>query len=214
MRQTKWAVWWEEILKIRNMIKAISHLRKDPVLREIIKEEIVFASESEPNLFAAITRNIIGQQLSSAPARIILERFIKLFPRGAFPKPAEVIDTPDQKLRDCGMSWAKVKYIKSLSRAVLGKTLDLENVKQSPDEEVIAQLTKVNGIGRWTAEMILIFHLNRPDVFSVGDLGLRTAVAKFYGVDRNDLKRIAKISLKWSPHRSLASRYLWNALDD
>lgn len=193
------------------MLKAFSHLKKDPILKAIIEETVVFENKTNFDLFVAITRNIIGQQLSGKAANTILERFKKVV---VSVTPEKVLALPDQKLRDVGMSWAKVKYVKSLSEAVLNKSLDLEKIKTLQDEEVIIELTKVKGIGRWTAEMILIFHLNRPDVFSLGDLGLRTAVAKLYKIDRNNLKKIAKISAKWSPHRSLASRYLWKSLDN
>ncbi len=196
------------------MTKGSQHLQKDPILKVVIKKYSEPVWQKPADLFAAIIRNIIGQQLSGGPARIILGRFVALFGHKKFPTPAEILAMPDQKLRDCGMSWAKVKYVKNLSEMVANKGLDLKKVKNLPDEEVIIELTKVKGIGRWTAEMILLFHLQRPDVFSLGDLGLRTAVAKLYKVDRNDLKRIEKISKRWSPFRSLASRYLWMSLDN
>lgn len=162
-------------------------------------------------LFIALARNIIGQQLSGKVADVIIGRFEKLV--GVI-KPANILAIPDEQLRSVGMSWAKVKYVKALAQAVQSGSLDLKKVKTLPDEEVIIELTKVKGIGRWTAEMVLIFHLQRPDVFSLGDLGLRTAVAKHYKVDRNNLKKIAKIAATWSPHRSTASRLLWKSLDN
>ena len=195
-------------------LKAIKHLQKDKVLAKIVSEDAKFKCWKGENLFEAIAKNIIGQQLSSIPAKIISGRFVTLFDRKRFPKPKEVLAMPDQKIRDCGLSWAKTRYIKCLSQAVVDKTLEPEKIKTLADEDVITELTKVKGIGRWTAEMILIFHLQRPDIFSLGDLGLRTAVGKLYGVDRNDLKKIEKISQKWRPYRSLASRYLWRSLDN
>ncbi|MBI4099849.1 DNA-3-methyladenine glycosylase 2 family protein [Candidatus Microgenomates bacterium] len=196
------------------MTEGHNHLQKDPVLKVVITKYGDPVWHKPADLFAAIIRNIIGQQLSGGPARIILGRFVALFGHKKFPTPAEILKMPDQKLRDCGMSWAKVKYVKELAHAVASGSLDLKKVKTLPDEEVVIELTKVKGIGRWTAEMILIFHLQRPDVFSLGDLGLRTAVAKLYRVDRNNLKKIEKISRRWSPFRSLASRYLWMSLDN
>lgn len=200
------------LLKLTKMKPAISYLKKDPVLAKIIVGQIKIYPPRD--LFEAITRNIIGQQLSSGPTKIISQRFIDLFKTGKFPTPKQILALSDQKIRDCGMSWAKVKYVKALSEAVSSGSLNLEKVKTLSDEEIIIELTRVKGIGRWTAEMILIFHLQRPDVFSLGDLGLRTAVSKLYKVDRNNLKKIAKISEKWSPHRSIASRYLWKSLDN
>ena len=194
--------------------RAITHLKKDKVLAKIIAKHEALVWAKPGDLFADIVENIIGQQLSAGPTKIITKRFIDLFKTKKFPTPKQIITMPDQKIRDCGMSWAKVKYVKELSRMVQNKELDLEKVKTLPDEEVIIELTKVKGIGRWTAEMVLIFYLQRPDVFSLGDLGLRTAVAKLYKVSRDDLKKIAKISASWSPYRSLASRYLWKSLDN
>lgn len=192
-------------------MKAINYLKKDKILAKIISEEINFEWGESNNLFADIVKNIIGQQLSGKAANTIVKRFEKLVSLPLTPK--KILKFSDQQLRDVGMSWAKVKYVKNLSQAVLDGSLDLEKVRTFADEEVITELVKIKGIGRWTAEMILIFHLQRPDVFSLGDLGLRTAVAKLYKIDRNNFKKIARISQNWSPYRSLASRYLWASLD-
>ena len=194
-----------------NHLPAVNHLKKDPVIGKIVDEKIVFEWGESENLFVDIVENIIGQQLSGKAAGTIIKRFETLVTLPITPQ--KILKFSDQQLRDVGMSWAKVKYVKCLSEAVINKTLDLEKIKTLPDNEVIVQLTKVKGIGRWTAEMVLIFFLRRPDVFSLGDLGLRSAVSKLYKVDRNDLKKIEKISLGWKPYRSLASRYLWKSLD-
>lgn len=193
------------------MTEAHKHLQKDPVLRAVIKKYGEPVWHKPQDLFVAIVRNIIGQQLSGRVADVIIARFKKLVGRVT---PKNILAVPDAKLRGVGMSWAKVKYVKALSQAVASGSLDLKKIKVMPDDEVIVELTKVKGIGCWTAEMILIFHLQRPDVFSLGDLGLRTAVSKLYKVSRDDLKKIAKISLTWSPYRSLACRYLWMSLDN
>ncbi|MEK7127546.1 MAG: DNA-3-methyladenine glycosylase [Patescibacteria group bacterium] len=193
--------------------KIFEVLSKDPILKKILKKEVEFEFKVTKDLYAAVVGNIIGQQLSSKPAEIIEERFRKLFPAKTFPKPNDVLEMPDQKLRDCGMSWSKVKYIKNLSQAVVDGTLDIKDLKNLSDEKIIENLIKIKGIGRWTAEMILIFHLGREDVFSVGDLGLRTAVAKLYNIDRNDLKKVEQIAQNWKPFRSYASRFLWEYKD-
>jgi DNA-3-methyladenine glycosylase II len=117
-------------------------------------------------------------------------------------------------LRAVGLSTAKTKYVKSLAQAIEERSLDLEDLRTKSDEEVITELIKIKGIGRWTAEMFLIFTLHRTDVFSVGDLGLRTAVARLYTIDRDNLSEIQKISEQWSPYRSFAARYLWKSLDN
>lgn len=185
--------------------------KNDPIMTGLVQKYPLEKLLSTQDLFAALIRNIIGQQLSGRVADVILERFKKTV---LTLSPKKILAISDEKLRATGMSWAKVKYVKNLSRAVAEGSLNLEKLITLPDEEVITQLTKIKGIGRWTAEMILIFHLNRPDVFSIGDLGLRTAVAKLYKVDRNNLKKIAKISAKWKPYRSMASRALWKSLDN
>jgi DNA-3-methyladenine glycosylase II len=194
--------------------KAISHLKKDRILKPVIEnfEPLKWEKPSE-NLFESIVSNIIGQQLSGGPAEVIEKRFRNLFSGEGFPTPQQVLAKPDSVYRECGMSWSKAKYIKNLAQAIRNGELDLKSLGDLSDEEVIIQLTKIKGIGRWTAEMILIFHLQRPDVFSLGDLGLRTAVARLYKVDRDNRKKIAKIARSWSPFRTVASRYLWHYLD-
>lgn len=193
---------------------AILTLRKDPVLKQVLKKDLKFEFKVSKDLYEAVCQAIIGQQLSGKAATAIENRFRKLFEGTNFPKPETVLKTSDQKLRNCGLSWQKVKYLKNLSEAVISKNIDFNKIKKMPDEKVIEMLIKVKGIGRWTAEMILIFDLAREDIFSVGDLGLRTAVAKLYNVDRNNLKDIEKISQNWKPYRSYASRFLWSYLDE
>lgn len=186
----------------------------DPVIKKLIKKhgELSWRKDGEVDLFEDLVDSIVSQQLSTKAAATIFGRFKNLF-GNKFPTPKQILKTEDQKLRDVGLSWAKVKYVKSLADFIDREELVLENIKNLSDEEVINELTKVKGIGLWTAEMILIFSLKRPDVFSLGDLGLRKAISKLYGVDVNDLKKIEEISLKWKPNRTIASRYLWKSLD-
>lgn len=192
--------------------KALNHLKKDVVLRAVIEEHVCLDSERGEDLFKEIATSIIGQQLSVKAADTITQRFVTLYEE--FPRAEEILNTDDEILRSTGVSRAKIKYIKGLSEAVLRKELDLEKIKKLPDEKFIDELTKIKGIGRWTAEMILIFALKRPDVFSMGDLGLRTAVSRLYLIERDDIVKIEKITLKWKPYRSLASRYLWKSLNN
>lgn len=193
--------------------KAIAHLNKDKILRRVISKHSFEIVHREIDLFSDIVETIIGQQLSNKAADTIIRRVKTLFSTSNF-EPEVILKIPDQKFRDSGTSWAKAKYIKNFSQAVVDKTVDLQTISSMSDEEVISMLVKVKGIGRWTAEMILIFSLKRPDVFSLGDLGLCTAVAKHYGVSRDDKKAIEEISQNWSPYRSLACRYLWKSLDN
>lgn len=193
--------------------KALKHLSKDNILAGIVARYPAPTWQKKNNLFQSLVYEIIGQQLSGKVVKIIYGRFLDLF-GGQMPKPEAVLKISDEKIRGCGCSWAKVKYLKSLAASVENKSLDLRNLSNISDEEVYAQLTAVNGIGPWTAEMFLIFSLHRPDVFSLGDLGLRTAVARLYGVPRDNLKKISKISESWKPYRSFASRYLWMSLEN
>lgn len=212
------------------MDKALKHLKKDSVLRKIIKEHKIEELDGEPDLFQDLIESIINQQLSGKAAATIFNRFKLLFTRSTpfdfaqgrrsgqetrtFPTPQQILKTSDEKIRACGISYPKVKYIKGICQAIVDKSLDIEKVQTLSDEEVIVQLTKLKGVGRWTAEMILIFSLKRPDVFSVGDLGLRNAVSKHYKIKRDNLRKIEQISEKWSPYRSFAARLLWRSLNN
>jgi DNA-3-methyladenine glycosylase II len=132
---------------------------------------------------------------------------------GKFPSFTTLIKTPEAKLRAVGLSGQKISYIKNLAKAVERGEVDFEKFKKMGDEEIIEHLTRVKGIGRWTAEMFLIFSMNRPDVFSHGDLGLKNAIKKLYKIDpKIHTKKLEKIINSWKPHRSLASRHLWASL--
>ena len=193
-------------------------------MKKLLRKHTIRELKKPGDLFVEIVENILGQQLSGKAANTIIARFKSLFnlPAGkagykkgqVFPSPEQILAMPDQTIRDCGTSWAKVSYIKNFSQAVVSGALDLEAIKAKPDEIVIEELVKIKGIGKWTAEMVLIFYLRRPDVFSLGDQGLRNAVSLHYGVNRKDLKKIEAISKKWSPHRSLAARFLWESLNN
>jgi len=190
--------------------KANAVLQKDPVMRRLIKQHSLLPLEKKANLFAALTYEIIGQQLSGKVARVIYKRLLDLF-GGELPEPKQILRINGKKLRSCGCSWAKVKYLKSLAECVNSGQLNLKSLYKLPDKEVYEQLLKVKGIGPWTAEMFMIFTLHRPDIFSVGDLGLRTAVSRLYRVRRDNLKKIEKIAERWKPYRSFACRYLWKS---
>lgn len=194
--------------------KAIKHLRKDKILGTILDKYTVSTPKISTNLFQDLLEAIIGQQLSGKAASTIFGRFLGLFPKEQTPKPEEILKLSEESLRSCGLSHQKASYLKSLSEEIKSGRLTLEELHVLPDEAVITALTKVKGIGPWTAEMFLIFSLGRLDTFSVGDLGLRTAVGRLYGVDRNDKIKIEEISKKWSPYRSLASLYLWKSLEN
>ncbi len=193
--------------------KAHAYLSKDPVMKKLIETYELPGWSYSGNLFLEICGSIIGQQLSVKAGNTIEQRFLSLY-ADKNPTPMQVLNTDDEKLRTCGLSYAKIKYVKGVCESIINQEIDFESMRTWPDEEVIESLIKLKGIGRWTAEMFLMFSYGREDVFSLGDLGLRNAVSRLYGVNRDDLLAIETISQKWKPYRSLASRYLWKSLDN
>ena len=168
---------------------------------------------SRPDPYTALARAICGQQLSTKAAATIWGRVEDLF--DGVPSPQQVIDADPQALRDAGLSWGKVSYFRDLAERVRDGELDLERLPEMGDEEVIAELTAIKGIGRWTAEMFLIFHLGRPDVLSTGDLGLRKGAQLAHGLKEPPTPaELEGMGERWSPHRTLASLYLWRSLDN
>ena len=163
--------------------------------------------------YGALVRSIVGQQLSTKAAATIYDRLIALF-GGRTPTPAELLAADPEEVRAAGLSRPKVAYLRSLAEHVEAGELELDRLTELPDEEVTAQLTAVKGLGQWTADMFLIFHLRRPDVLPVGDLGVRRAVERAYGLaELPDAARLTEIGEPWRPNRSLASLYLWRSLD-
>jgi DNA-3-methyladenine glycosylase II len=193
--------------------KATIHLSKDPIMKKLIDTYELPGWSYDKNLFLELVESIIGQQLSVKAADTINKRFKEAVGSDA-PTPEQILAVDDDTLRAAGNSYSKIKYIKGICTAVISKEIDFESMRELSDEEVISELVKLKGVGPWTAEMFLMFSLGREDVFSLGDLGLRNAVARQYGVDRDDLKAIEKISQRWNPYRSLASRYLWKSLEN
>jgi DNA-3-methyladenine glycosylase II len=163
--------------------------------------------------FQSLVRSIMYQQLAGSAADAIHARFLRLY-RGRFPSPVRLAATPEAQLRAIGLSGRKTEYVKGLAADVSGGRLDLASLAAMEDELVIEQLTTVRGIGRWTAEMFLIFCLGRPDVLPVGDLGLQKAVQKAYFLRKlPSPERMEKIARPWRPYRSVATWYLWKSLE-
>jgi DNA-3-methyladenine glycosylase II len=164
--------------------------------------------------YGALIRAIVGQQLSTRAARSIYGRLVARFGDRP-PTPEEVLAEDPEELRAAaGLSGAKVSFLRSLAEHVLAGDLHLERLDELPDEEVIAELAAVRGIGEWTAHMFLMFHLGRPDVLPVGDLGIRRAVERAYGLpELPGVVELERIAAPWRPHRTLACRYLWRSLD-
>ncbi|MBI5621007.1 DNA-3-methyladenine glycosylase 2 family protein [Candidatus Gottesmanbacteria bacterium] len=199
------------------MIKnALAHFRTvDPVLfsvaQTIILEE--HAIRSPKHYFASLCSEIIGQQLSGRVADVLFDRFKKLFPKRTV-TPKRVLALSEETLRGTGMSWSKARFMRDLAHHVVTHSVSLDSLDSLPDAEVIAELTRVKGIGPWTAEMFLMFTLGREDVFSYGDLGLKKAIKKLYGFKKDPTAmQMEKIVNKWKPYRTYAARILWKSLE-
>lgn len=198
-----------------DLTQASKHLsRADPVMRGIVKR--VGACELRPGSrgdhFTTLARAIVGQQLSTKAAGTIWARVVALH-NGSRLRPADVLEIADARLREAGMSNAKVAYLKDLAAKVEAKELNLSSLARRPDEEIVDTLTSVKGIGRWTVEMFLIFRLGRPDVWPVGDLGIRNAITRAYAVDPTNANLNA-VGERLRPWRSVAAWYLWRTLDN
>ena len=171
-----------------------------------------FEDRPSEDHFFNLTRNIIYQQLAGKAADAIFTRFAKLV--GGKVKPEQVVQFEDQSFRDIGLSWAKAKYVKDLAEKVISGEVVLTHLAELSNEEVITELTKVKGIGRWTAEMFLLFTLHREDVFSYGDLGLRNGFAKLYHQTKPSDLQMKRVVSRWSPYASYGSIALWTHLDN
>jgi DNA-3-methyladenine glycosylase II len=194
---------------------AVAHLRNaDPVLARVIDSVGPFEPQLRRERFPGLCRAIIFQQLAGAAARTIYGRFVALFPGSRFPTPRQVIDAPEAVLRTAGLSRQKIRYLKDLAGHVQSRAINFHRFPRMSDEEIITELIAVQGVGRWTAEMFLMFNLGRPDVLPVDDLGFRNAVRRLYGMRKvPDAKRLRALGERWRPYRSAAVWYLWRSAD-
>jgi DNA-3-methyladenine glycosylase II len=173
-------------------------------------DDILARRPSEP--YPALLRAIVGQQLSTRSAEAIFGRLLAKFD-GRGPTPRELLDMDPDDLRSVGLSHAKVAYLRDLAERVEDGELQLDQLRELPDDDVSTQLTAVKGVGQWTTDMFLMFNLGRPDVFPVGDLGIRNAMKRLYDLPEKPTPAdYARIAEPWRPYRSLASLYLWTAL--
>ncbi len=189
--------------------------RRDPVLRDLMRAHgpCGLGARQHTDPFKALIRAIISQQLSTKAAATIAARFEALF--DAFPTPSQVVAVPDERLRGVGLSSQKVGYLRDLSRRIEEGLLPMEALDRMDDEAVVERLTQVKGIGRWTAEMFLMFRLQRPDVLPVGDLGIVKAVQRAYKLRKAPTAdRLTRIGEAWRPYRSVACWYLWASLNN
>jgi DNA-3-methyladenine glycosylase II len=178
-----------------------------------LKTRLKRRSEERPaDAYGALLRAIVGQQLSTKAARTIYGRILDLFD-GSTPAPEQLLEVEETDLRAAGLSGRKVEYVRDLASHVIDGELELDRLDELPDEEVIEEIVAVRGLGVWTAEMFLLFHLERPDVLSGGDLGIRKAIQIEYGLEEMPTPtQVLEIGEPWRPHRSLASLYLWESL--
>lgn len=187
---------------------------KDPILFKAIRNETWYSHSRTHDAFTGLCQIIIGQQLSTKAAHSIFMRFAALFPRKK-PRAALVLELTEETLRSVGLSTAKCRAVRNLADQVVSKELPLQKLASMTDSEVTEALVKLKGIGPWSAEMFLMFYLEREDIFSPGDQGLRTAIMRLYGMEElPSAAQASSISKRWSPYRSHACRILWAYLDN
>jgi DNA-3-methyladenine glycosylase II len=191
----------------------------DPVLGAFVKSHGVLDEQERrrgrpDDAYGALVRAIVGQQLSVKAARTIYDRLCDLYD-GRTPTPRELIETDPDELRGVGLSRAKAAYLRDLAEHVEDGELDLDRLPEQSDEDVSEALIAVKGLGRWTVDMFLMFHLGRPDILPVGDLGIRRATQLLYGLEELPAPaELERIAAPWRPHRTLACLYLWTSLDN
>jgi DNA-3-methyladenine glycosylase II len=192
-------------------------IRRDPVLAPLIKKYGACGIKTgrEADIFCGLVEAIVSQQLSTKAAATIYGRVLALLPNGGPPTPEGLMPLSDDALRGAGLSRQKLGYMRDLSVKMRDGSINAGGLLDMSDDEIVAELTKIKGIGRWTVEMLLIFRLTRPDVFPAGDLGIVKAVRKAYNLRKTpDVKRLHAIAERWRPYRSVASWYLWKSLEN
>lgn len=190
----------------------IEHLSKDKKLKKLIEQQGAHKLQPHNNVCMRLCISIMSQQLSTKVAQVFHRRFLELF-KGKDPTPKQILEIPYDTLRSIGLSHAKATYVHNIARFAIDYSLDWKTVSAMSDEELINYLGTIKGVGRWTAEMLMMFTLGREDLFALDDLGLQQAMIKLYKLDNSDKKKfredLARISKKWSPYRTYACLYLW-----
>ena len=196
---------------------AINHLSAaDPVLGGIIATGRAIQPRPHEDLYLALLRAIVSQQISTKAAAAIWKRFQALFSPEGYPEPREVLALSEDELRAAGLSRQKAGYLKAIAEYNERGLLDYEHLTNLSEEAFTQHLTAIRGVGRWTAQMLQMFALDQPDVFSEGDLGIQNAMRRHYGLEETGRalqKRMLAIAETWRPHRTLACKYLWQSLD-
>jgi DNA-3-methyladenine glycosylase II len=194
----------------------IPHLSRDRKMKSLIAAQGPVKLSKRKDVCYLLCASIMSQQLAVPVARTIKRRFLDLF-GGRVPAPGEILAVPHERLRAIGLSNAKASYIHNVARFALDRGLEARTLRKMTDEEAIAHLTEIKGVGRWTVEMLLLFTLGREDVFSLGDGGLRAAMQSLYGLRTGNKKafdkKLAAIADRWKPYRSYACLHLWKYKD-
>ena len=196
-------------------IDYLKHLKKDKALKKVIEQVGVIKNSRREDLFIALVRAIVSQQLSVKAADTIYNRFLGLFKNGV-PDAKSILKLKDDKLRAVGLSYQKAGYIKQIATFSLKNSLDHKVLKEKTDDELVEYLVQIKGVGRWTVEMLLMFNLSREDVFPKDDLGIQNGMKKLYSLTSEKkalLKEMEVIAEAWKPHRTLACRYIWRYKD-
>lgn len=198
---------------VKKLAKIISHFKKvDPILSSVMKNLYLLEKAKPKDYFAKLCGEIINQQLSDKASATIFARFRKLYPKGKI-TPQHTLKLTHQQIRNSGPSNAKARFIKEMAQKFVNEEINLEKLDEMTDGKVMEELTKIKGIGPWTAEMFMMFSLGREDLFSHGDLALRKAIKKLYQFKKEPtIRQIEKISRKWSPYRTYACLILWESL--
>ena len=195
----------------------IPHLSKDKRLKKLIDQQGVHKLEGHPNICLRLCISVMSQQLSTKVAAVFHQRFIDLF-KGKDPKPKQILAVPYKKLRSIGLSHAKANYVHNIARFAMEEGLTSEILMAMNDEDAITYLSQIKGVGRWTAEMLLMFTMGREDLFALDDLGLQQSMMKLYKLDNSDRKQfredLIRITNKWTPYRTYACLYLWGWKDN
>jgi len=190
----------------------IEHLSKDKKLKKLIEQQGLHKLQPHHNICMRLCISIMSQQLSTKVAHVFHNRFLELF-KGKDPTPKQILAIPYETLRSIGLSHAKATYVHNIAQFAIEYGLDGKKMAALSDEELIEYMSKIKGVGRWTAEMLLMFTMGREDLFALDDLGLQQAMIKLYRLDNSDKKKfredLTRISKKWSPYRTYACLYLW-----
>lgn len=193
-------------------------MQADPKLAELIRRAPgPIQPAAHEDLYLALLRAIVSQQISTKAAAAIWRRFQALFRPDGYPEPRVLLELDEEDLRQAGLSRQKIGYLHAIADANRRGELDYEHLSRLDEESFTQHLTRIRGVGRWTAQMLQMFALDQPDVFSEGDLGVQNAMRRLYGLEEKGRalqKRMLEIAEAWRPHRTLACKYLWQSLDN